>query len=217
MKKRIGLIHATQNSMQPILDAFREHAPEATVLNFMDEALISELNECGMVTPSMLRRLLHLVEKADESRVDGILLTCSSFTPFVPLIRNFFETPIQSADYSMLEQAVDSGDRIAVIATVEKAGPTTEQLLKEIADGRKKEVAIHTVIVTEAFSALQNGEAARHDQIIQQKISELSIENDVVVLAQFSMARALKGLQERPKPVLTSPEVSVKSMMALLS
>lgn len=130
MKKRIGLIHATLNSVQPILEAFREHAPEATVLHFMDEALISELNEFGTVTPSMLRRLLHVVEKADESRVDGILLTCSSFTPYVPLIRNFFETPIQSADYSMLEQAVDSGERIAVIATVEKAGPTTEQLFQ---------------------------------------------------------------------------------------
>lgn len=217
MKKRIGLIHATLNSVQPILEAFREHAPEATVLHFMDEALISELNEFGTVTPSMLRRLLHVVEKADESRVDGILLTCSSFTPYVPLIRNFFETPIQSADYSMLEQAVDSGERIAVIATVEKAGPTTEQLLKEIADERKKTVEIHTEIISEAFNALQNGEAARHDQIIQQKVSELSVNNDVVVLAQFSMARALKGLEERPRPVLTSPEVSVKCIMALLS
>lgn len=76
---------------------------------------------------------------------------------------------------------------------------------------------IHTEVITEAFSALQKGNAAQHDEIIQQKIAELSVENDVVVLAQFSMARALKGLKEKSKPVLTSPEASVKSIMSLLS
>lgn len=217
MKKRIGLIHATLNSVQPILDAFREHAPEITLLNFMDEELITDLNIFGRVTPRMLRRLIHLIEKAEESGVDGILLTCSCFTPYVPLVRNFFDTPIQSADYSMLEKAVESGNRIAVIATVGKAGPTTEQLLREIADERKKDVEIHTEVITEAFSALQQGDPAQHDEIIQQKIAELSGNSDVVVLAQFSMARALKGLKEPNKPVLTSPEVSVKSIVALLS
>ncbi|WP_134704608.1 aspartate/glutamate racemase family protein [Ammoniphilus sp. YIM 78166] len=217
MKKRIGLIYATLNSVQPILDAFQEHAPEAVTLNFMDEELITDLNRLGKVTPRMLRRLIHLVEKAEESGVDGILLTCSCFTPYVPIVQKFFDTPIQSADYSMLELAVEKGNRIAVIATVEKAGPTTAQLIQEIADERKKEIEIQIEVMTEAFSALQNGYGEKHDEMIQQKIREVSTVNDVVVLAQFSMARALIGLGENTKPVLTSPEVSVKSMMSRLS
>ncbi|GAA3331065.1 hypothetical protein GCM10020331_086100 [Ectobacillus funiculus] len=61
---RIGLVHATMNSVQPILNAFQVHVPQVTLVNFMDESLIFfELNETGIVTKGMARRLLNLVEK----------------------------------------------------------------------------------------------------------------------------------------------------------
>lgn len=214
---RIGLIHATMNSVQPILEAFRTHAPYATLLNFMDEGLIFELNETGTVTPAMVRRLVRLIERAEESRVDGILLTCSSFSPYVPQIRKLFSVPIVSADLSMLEHAVDVGTRIGVIATVGTAGPITSQQLKEIAKERGKAIEVHTEIITDAFAALQNGDPVKHDELIHEKITAFSAECDVILLAQMSMARALRRLNKLPKPVLTSPEISVRTILSQLS
>ncbi|MFS0776886.1 aspartate/glutamate racemase family protein [Neobacillus sp. 3P2-tot-E-2] len=214
---RIGLIHATLNSVQPIHDAFSKHAPHVTLINFMDESLIFELNETGIITKSMIRRLIHLAEKAEASDVDGILFTCSSFTPFIPKISELFDLPMLSADYSMLEKAVEIGQHIGVIATVEMAGPTTTRLLQSIADERGKLVEIQTIIIPEAFNALQNGDRLTHDQLIQKEIHELSIENDCIVLAQFSMVRALDTLETMVKPVLTSPEISVKSIVSKVS
>ncbi|MFC0274600.1 aspartate/glutamate racemase family protein [Metabacillus herbersteinensis] len=215
---RIGLIHATVNSVQPILDAFQVHAPQVTLVNFMDESLIFELNETGTVTKNMARRLLNLVEKAVMSGVDGVLLTCSSFTPVVSEISHLFDVPMLSADVSMLEKAVDMGTRIGVIATVEAAGPTTTALLEKIASKRQKDVTFKTVIIPDAFKALQNGDRTKHDKLIHQKVQELANDCDVILFAQFSMARALETLDmTTTPPILTSPEISVKSIVAKIS
>jgi Asp/Glu/hydantoin racemase len=194
---RVGLIHAT--------------------MNFMDESLIFELNKTGFVTRNMARRLLNLVEKAAMSGVDGILLTCSSFTPVVAEISHLFDVPVLSADLSMLEKAVDMGSRIGVIATVEAAGPTTTTLLEKVSSERQKDVVIKTVIIREAFKALQNGNRTQHDELIHHKVQELSIDCDVILFAQFSMARALETLDISTIPILTSPEISVKSIVAEIS
>jgi Asp/Glu/hydantoin racemase len=214
---RIGLIHATMNSVQPIHDAFRAQAPHVTLLNFMDEGLIFELNETGVITTAMIRRLVALIERAEESGVDGILLTCSSFSPYVPQIRNLFSSPVLSADTSMLEYAVSVAERIGVIATVRTAGPITTQLLKEFAVEQGKPIEVQTEVITEAFVALQNGDRAKHDELIHQKIQELSVNNEVILLAQMSMARALRSLAEPPStPILTSPDISIRTILDLL-
>ncbi|WP_156153606.1 aspartate/glutamate racemase family protein [Domibacillus robiginosus] len=210
---KVGLIHATMNSVQPILEAFQIHAPEVTLLNFMDESLIYELNERGTVTKAMKRRLLDLAGKAEASGVNGILLTCSSFTPVVGEISHLFQCPMLSADLSMLEKAVEMGSHIGVIATVPAAGPTTTALLNSIARECQKSIQVHTAVIPEAFSELQTGNQEKHDELIHRKVQELSIDCDVILFAQFSMARALKTLDVVTKPILTSPDISVKSII----
>ncbi|WP_201004010.1 aspartate/glutamate racemase family protein [Paenibacillus glycanilyticus] len=214
---RIGLVHATLNSVQPINEAFREVAPDVKVLNFLDESLIEDLNQQGIVTTDLINRLADLIGKAEKSKVDGILLTCSSFSANVPELKSLFRVPLLSADYAMLEQAIEEGSRIGVIATVPAAGPVTEKQLLEIAEKRDKQVTILTEIIPEAFQALQEGKAELHDAFIHARITQLSKSCDVILLAQFSMARAVKSLPGSRVPVLTSPEISIKKILSVIS
>ncbi|WP_243459343.1 aspartate/glutamate racemase family protein [Metabacillus bambusae] len=213
---RIGLIHATMNSVQPIISEFKTHAPEVKLLNFMDEGLLDELNETGIITSKMIMRLSNLAARAEESKVDAILFTCSSFSPYIAKIGELFDIPVMSSDQSMLEQAVNMAQKIGVIATVEAAGPTTTKLLKRYAEEANKEISIQTTVVSEAFQALQNGDINKHDAIIKKEIANLSDDNEVILLAQFSIARVLDSLKERKVPILTSPETSVKAILNLL-
>ncbi len=213
----IGLVHATMNSVQPILEAFKENAPEVKLLNFMDEGLIDELNRTGSVSESMVEKLVSLMKRAESSGVDGILLTCSSFSPYVEGIKDQFNVPVLSADIAMLEHAIDLSDRIAVIATVGAAGPTTTNLLKQISQRKNKKVEIQTEMLTDAFAALQQGNSDKHNRLIREKIIELSKTADVIVLAQMSMCRAIKGWNESTKPVLTSPDISIQKILSEIS
>ncbi|SDF61088.1 aspartate/glutamate racemase family protein [Sporomusa acidovorans] len=217
MSIKIGLIHTTVNSIQPINEAFNEHAPDVKVLNFLDEGLMEEINNSPAITPSMVRKLTHMMDRAENSGVNGILLACTVFSPYVKDIEKLFAVPVLSADISMLEHAIQLGNKIGVIATVATAGPTTEGLLKEIAQQTNKKVDVYTHIITEAFSALKSGNAAKHNELIQNKIHELTEYCDAVILAQMSMTRAVKGLDKISKPVLTSPEISVKAMLARIN
>ncbi|QQK79333.1 Asp/Glu/hydantoin racemase [Salicibibacter cibi] len=207
---RIGLVHATMNSVSPILHAFSQLDEKADLVNFMDEGLIYELNETNTVTNRMIMRLSALAGKAVESHVDAILFTCSSFTPYVAKIAELMPVPVLSSDMSMLEKAVDHSSDITVIATVKAAGPTTERMLKDIAAERNKTVRIKIFVLPEAFQALQKGDVLAHDQIIQEKIHEHK-DDKTIVLAQYSMARAVESF-DLPN-VLTGPHISAQSII----
>jgi Asp/Glu/hydantoin racemase len=146
-----------------------------------------------------------------------VLLTCSAYSPAVPAIQSHFAIPVVSVDEAMLRCALEHGAHIGVLATVEAAGPTTATLLHDYAaeDGRTVEVSVR--VVPEAFTALNSGDEVRHDTLIREQIIALLPDCDVVVLAQISMARALSGVPPYPKPVLTSPESSIRALLARLS
>jgi hypothetical protein len=71
--------------------------------------------------------------------------------------------------------------------------------------------------VPDAMEALTAGDAAQHDHLIAVTAPRLA-HCDVVLLAQFSMARALPMVcQAIGQKVLTSPDSAVVKLKALLS
>ncbi|MDR7319265.1 aspartate/glutamate racemase family protein [Brevibacillus nitrificans] len=213
MKTRIGLVHATMNSVSPMLEAFHTHYPEAELVNLMDEGLLLAVNEQGGITPEILRRFEDLVQKAVDSGTDGVLLSCSVFSPYVPDIQKKYAIPILSVDEAMLARAVLLGERIGVVATVGTAGPTTKGLLEQFAQASGKAIQVDVEIVPEAFAALKRGDGKRHNHLVQERAKRLAENADVLVLAQISMARAAAELKEIGIPVLTSPLTSTSSII----
>src|SRR5699024_10073380 len=170
--KKIGLVHATMNSVNPILQAFQTYQPSADLVNVMDESLIWELNKTNEITENMIRRLVDIAGKAEDAGVNAILFTCSSFSPYVPEIKKLFSVPVLSSDESMLKEAVNNGNEIGVIATVKKAGPTTTNLLYEEAEKNSKRINVQTSVIPEAFQSLQKGDRTGHDNIIHSEINK---------------------------------------------
>jgi len=131
-------------------------------------------------------------------------------------VQSHFAIPVVSVDEAMLRRALEHGRRIGVVATVEAAGPTTAKLLRDYAAEAGRTIEVSVRVVSEAFSALKAGDEGRHDALVREQIDALLPACDVIVLAQISMARALTGAPAYPKPVLTSPEVSIRALLARL-
>lgn len=213
MGKQIGLIHATLNSVQPMVEAFRRYEPSVALAHFLDEGLIRVAEKQGGVTPKLLRRFVNLAAKAEESCVDGILVACSLFSSHVTAVSPLFSVPLVSVDRAMLEHAVAIGTSIGVIATVAAAGPNTARQIEEIAKQSGKRIAIEVTVCADAFAKLATDPVA-HDLLIREQAIRLAEKVDVVVLAQISMARAVERLADIKVPVLTSPESGIKTIMA---
>jgi Asp/Glu/hydantoin racemase len=210
------LIHATLNSIDPLINVFEKNYPQVDTINFLDKSLLIELNRQGRLTDDLIKRISELLKKAIITGVDGILLSCSSYSPAISeLRRRFPEVPVENVDDEMILEAIKKGKKIGVVATVAAAGPTTQKTILEKARLLNKNVEVFVEVNTEAFNALTEKDYDRHDILISEMVNKLINESeiDVVILAQLSMARAINRLQNLEIPVLTSPELSSKAIM----
>lgn len=85
-----------------------------------------------------------------------------------------------------------------------------------------KNVTIDARLAEGAFAVLGAGRGDEHDRLVMNTLRGLASDNDVVVLAQASMARALVGATTvdadgRAVPVLTSPRLGVERLGRVLS
>lgn len=217
MAKRIVLIHAVTAAIQPILDAFKKGWPEAEVSNLLDDGLTGALSREGGLTPPIVQRICDLATYAAGTGADGILFTCSAFTPAMDVARQRVTIPVLKPDEAMIATALEAGSRIGVVATLPATAPTQAAQLYAAAAEQGKTIQVMTAAVPEALKALNAGDTASHDRLIAEAAEDLAPGVEVLCLAQFSMARARPLVKEKVGlPVLTSPSAAVARLKAIL-
>src|SRR5262249_17088006 len=146
--------------------------------------------------------------------VDGILYTCSAFGEAIETVARTAQMPVLKPNEAMFEEALQRGNRIGLLATFQPSVPSLEQEFVEMAQARAKEVALESMCVPEAMTALTAGDTAQHDRLIAEAAAHLA-HCDIVMLAQFSMARARPAVQQViGDKVLTSPDSAVAKLKA---
>jgi Asp/Glu/hydantoin racemase len=214
---RVTLIHAVQVAIPPVLEAFRTGWPEAEVANLLDDGLTGALAREGGLTPPIVRRIRDLATYAARAGADGILFTCSAFTPAMDRAREDVTIPLLKPDEAMFAAALDAGRRIGVVATFPGTIPVAEPQIRAAATARGVEVEIVSSVAPEAFKAMGTGDTATHDRLVVEAAVAIAARVDVICLAQFSMARAQPEAQRRVSiPVLTSPTAAVQRLRGLL-
>jgi Asp/Glu/hydantoin racemase len=160
--------------------------------------------------------VLGYVESAAEAGADLVVVTCSSIGPAVDASRDFLDVPVLRVDEPMAEEAVRIGTRIGVVATLSSTLEPTAELVRRRAREAGKEVEVTARVCDGAFEALQGGDRDRHDELVREGLREMISGNDVVVLAQASMARVVETLGDVDVPVLASPRLAMQRVAALL-
>ena len=217
MSTRVTLIHAVQVAIPPVLEAFREGWPEAEVSSLLDDGLTGALAREGGLTERIVQRIRDLATYAARSGADGILFTCSAFTPAMDLAKKDVTVPLLKPDEAMFAAALDAGRRIGVVATFPGTIPVAEPQIRSMAAARGLEVEILSTVAPDAFKAMNAGDTATHDRLVVDAAAALAPRVDVLCLAQFSMARARRAVEGQVSiPVLTSPSAAVQRLRALL-
>jgi len=214
---RIALIHATPVAIDPIVDAFKRLWPEARTTNLLDDSLSADLAADGRLTPRMIDRFVTLARYMHGCGADAILFTCSAFGPAIEAAQAALKIPVLKPNEAMLDEALDAGTRIGLLATFVPSIPALKAELEQMAQRRKLKVDIKTQAVPTALTALHAGRAAEHDRLIAQAADELGV-CDALILGQFSMASAAALIPDRPeRKVLTSPVSAVMHLKRMLA
>ncbi len=205
-KKTLGVIHAahlTIAAMKPYTD---KYLPDVTIMHLCDDTIQRDNIAAGVgIIPKVnYYKFAQYAHNLEEAGVDAILLACSTFNQAADLARPMINTPIFQIDRPMMDKAVQTGTRIGLLATLAMTVPSSERLLKLAATDAQKEIAIKTVLCTEAFEALSKGDTKAHNDMLLAEIDKLSKSVDCIAMAQLSMSALAPFLTDTRVPVYNS-------------
>ena len=218
-QKTLGLIHTSATLVPVFQELCAKHLPGVQVFNIVDDSLIKNVIKCGELTPETARRVVNYAASAEDAGADFILYTCSSIGAAVETAAVLSKVPVLRVDQPMADKAVQSGSCIGVIATLPTTLNPTTDLVRRRAAAAGKDVTVVSRLCEGAFEALMSGDAAKHDALVAAALKELSLEADVIVLAQASMARVVDTLGEADKkvPILASPGIAIQHLAGILN
>jgi aspartate/glutamate racemase len=164
-----------------------------------------------------MRRIAALAGYATDLGVDGILYTCSAFGAAIEAVAHAAAMPVLKPNEAMFEDALHTGTTVGLLATFQPSIPSMEQEFVAMEQALGAQARLESVWVSGAMDALTAGDADQHDRLIAAAAPCLA-HCDVVMLAQFSMARALPAVRQAiGTKVLTSPDSAVAKLKALLT
>jgi hypothetical protein len=80
-------------------------------------------------------------------------------------------------------------------------------------------VQVESILCEGAYEALFSGDPQKHDQIVMRALRDLMTRNDVIILAQASMARVAQAIPtaEKSVPIISSPRLAIEHVRAVFS
>ncbi len=215
MSKRIALIHALTEAVDPITQAFLKEWPEADRVHILDDSLSRDRRKFRDLTPDMYRRFAELSSYAQQIGSDAILFTCSAFGEAIETAARTVRIPVLKPNEAMFEEALQYG-KIGMLATFAPSIVPMEQEFNDLAKLSGSSAEIRTLCIPEAMDALKDGDAERHNTLVADRAPELA-GSGAILLAQFSTSRAQQAVAARVTvPVLTSPVAAIRKLRRLL-
>ncbi|ELN4156168.1 aspartate/glutamate racemase family protein [Citrobacter braakii] len=213
--KKVAMLHTSAATLTMMQQLIADIMPDVEVMHLVEESMIKQVMKAQGVTPNIAARIADYVHIAEKADCDIFITACSSIGTAVEQCQ--FMTPLQLAriDCAMVEEAIEKGERIAVLATVSTTlKPTLDYVQRKVQQSGKSRT-ITPILMEEAFHALLAGDMDTHDRIVSEGLQSAFTQADVVMLAQASMARVLQQLPSPPVPVMTSPESGIRWLKTL--
>ncbi len=215
--KRIALIHTVKS----VLDSFEPQLRAAVgndvkIHNILDDFLASDPADTGVFSDVNHQRLVNDIRNAELTGADLIVVTCSTLTPAVTLIRPTAKVPLVAVDDEMCRLAVTYGNKVTVLATARSTvGPTVSKIKAE-AQAAHVPIDIESHVCPEAIAALKQGDRATHDKLVLEMARSVG-KPDLIVLAQASMAHLEQQVAQTCRcAVLSSPRLCIEQTARVL-
>jgi len=217
-QKTLGLVHTSATLVPVFAQLCKEKLPGVNVFNIADDSLVKGIIAAGSLTPTIARRVASYLESAELAGADYIMVTCSSIGPAVEAGAKLIGVPVLRVDQPMADQAIATGKKIGVIATLRTTLEPTADLILRRAEKAGKQIELASRLCEGAFDALMSGDSATHDAKVTVALKEMSQQVDVIVLAQASMARVVETLSGADKrvPILASPGIAASYLATIL-
>ena len=162
-KIRIGLIHALEESEEPIRQSFQKLWPNV-ILNEYSDFQLSIDRANGLDESRIRSRIIDLGQLAVNDHVDAILYTCSAFGDAIDAAKIKFNLPILRPNESAFRMAINAESDTNILVTFE---PSLELLVNEFqAMSEGLDINIKGHLIKNALELLKEEQVQAHNQKI---------------------------------------------------
>ena len=169
---RVAMIHAIAESIAPVNTAFGEVFPEAEVVNLLDEGLFLDFDD--HITPALRRRMSGLICYGAEHGANAVGLACSVYAPVVDSACDLVDVPLVSSYGPVVEEALDLGRRVGVIASVPATLRDAEYYLRRSAAARGIELEPHLALAEDLIPVIRSEGVAGLERRLVEEVEKLA-------------------------------------------
>jgi Asp/Glu/hydantoin racemase len=218
MKYKVAVVHTTAISIDDFKAQFAAQMPEVEMINIIDDSIVSEIVEAVTATPFIIARLSQYYRFCEEMGCGCILNQCTSVKDAVETAAKLVSIPVFHVDYPMAVRAAILGKRIGVVATAISTLETSKRTFENAAKEQNRADAKITVYYCDGAHdfLFKKGDKRLHDKIVEETARKAAAENDVIALAQCSMAPLANNIAHLNVPILTSIESGVAQIKEYL-
>ena len=205
---KIAVMNATKLSVEPVEQAAKEF-PDVQIFHFMDEGMSYLGKVEGCISGKNLARMIGLIHSAEELGVDGILLSCTIFSPYVDTLRKCTDLPLVAADVGVFEKAAAEYKKVGAVVSFAPTVDSVSEVVKGCIEKINPDFDVEIKLADGAFEAMAAGDEETHNRMLYETALSMADGKDAIILSQMSHTRALPLFENFPIPVLTSPPVSI--------
>ena len=204
--KRVACIHTVYSVISDFTGQLRAAlGDDVKIHTLYDDFLATDPADTGKFSAINHQRLRLDMQAQALTGADMIVVSCSTLSPSVRLLRPEFNVPVVAIDDAMVREAVQKGSRIGLLATANSTVKPSHSALLAAAQAAGKDVDIQIICDEDAIRALKAGDKATHDRMVLDMAQRFT-DRDVIVLAQGSMAYVEKDIERAVNlPTLSSP------------
>ena len=131
---------------------------------------------------------------------------------------NLIAFTFEQVDQPLAQKAVSLGEKIGVVTTAKTTLQPSVRLIEANAARHGKKVKVNAELIAKAFEARLSGNIDEHDRLVKETIGKLARENEVIVLAQASMAHLADEMKTQLQvPILASPDICIEALKRMIA
>lgn len=185
----------------------KELAPGIVLTHTVREDLLKSAIECGSATPQIIDAAADAMRAEFRLGADAVICTCSTIGEAADVANMTSDRPVLRIDRPMARESVRTASRILVLATVGTTIAPTVALIGTEAKAAGREPDIDSIVLERARQLFLSGDVEAYLDAVAEGIAAATLDADLVVLAQASMAAALSLVGKTEVPILTSPRI----------
>jgi Asp/Glu/hydantoin racemase len=216
---KVGLVYTstTPELIELVEEEVKKQLGEDVELySIQDPSILADTRDAGYVTTNAAARLITMYMQAAQEGCDAIINLCSSVGEVADSaqdVANYIGVPIVRVDEEMCRDAVRSGTRVGVMATLPTTLEPTKNTIKRMSRECGKHVELVDCLVEGAFGLNQE----EFKQRMADSAKQIADKVDVIVFAQGSMAYCEEYIENLfGVKVVSSPRFGAKELKKAL-